>query len=115
MAEPINCGQGSLINGLNEALNSLLDGKVADAVQIVIDIANKQISSCKYCDKEIDYRQYPRGGRYHSKGELNRSKPLYYGGVKFNPGFMDFVGGGDMCMDCADEHHVLKTLHGEEP
>lgn len=116
-----------------------LDGNVSSEAQIVIDkvkkeytygfslpIINeilrnseekgklnwryKQIRSCAYCDKKVDYYRYPRGGRYHNKGDKNYNKPKYYSGIKFNEGFVTVEGYGDMCTDCCDKYNIIHQL-----
>jgi hypothetical protein len=90
----------------------LLDGKVEDKVQRVIDVAKqeasfgfdspvlneimrlaetegklewwyKEITSCPLCDKKLDYYTYPRSGRYHRRGDKNYDKPKKHSGVTF--------------------------------
>lgn len=70
----------------------------------------KQIRSCDYCDKKSDYHRYPRNGRYHSKGDKNFDKPIYYSGIKFNEGFVTIKGYGDMCSECCGKHKVKERL-----
>ncbi|MED3550176.1 hypothetical protein [Cytobacillus praedii] len=116
-----------------------IDGKVSDVAQKVIDqfkkeyaygfslpIINeilrkseengrltwryKQIRSCDYCDKMHDYYRYPRSGRFHSKGDKNFNKPMYYSGIKFNEGFVTIEGLGDMCSECSEKYNVINQL-----
>lgn len=122
---------------LNELLK--LDGNVPEVIQKVIDEAkkessygfdlpvmneilkqsekagkltwsNKQIRSCDYCDKKYDYYRYPRSGKYHSKGDKNFDKPIYYSGIKFNEGFITIQGYGDMCSECCSTYKVKERL-----
>jgi len=117
----------------------LLDGKVSEEAQKVIDIAKKEgsygfelpvmneilreaeeegeltwryvkIRSCSYCDKKRDWHRYTRNTKYHRKGEINFNKPKYYNGIKFNPGFIRVVGFGDMCTDCLKKYNVIERL-----
>ncbi|MDY8021159.1 hypothetical protein [Paenibacillus polymyxa] len=117
----------------------VLDGKVSDEAQKVIDEAKKECSygfempimneiikssektgtlkwthksirSCDYCDKEYDYHTYPRSSRNHTKGEKNYNKPIYYSGIKFNEGFVTFQGDGDMCSECCIKQKVKERL-----
>lgn len=118
----------------------LIDGKVSEDAQKVIELARKEnsfgfslvvmneilrkseengllnwrykeIDNCSYCDdKPRDYYTYPRSGKYHRKGEKNYSKPKYYSGVKFNEGFVTIQGQGDMCLECCEKHNVIKQL-----
>ncbi|WP_179281000.1 hypothetical protein [Paenibacillus sp. XY044] len=71
---------------------------------------NKQITSCEFCDKKRDYYRYPRSSRYHSKGNKNFDKPIYYSGIKFNEGFVTLKGYGDMCSECCSKHKVKERL-----
>lgn len=71
---------------------------------------NKQITSCEFCNKKRDYYRYPRSGRYHSKGDKNFDKPIYYPGIKFNEGFVTIKGYGDMCSECCSKHKVKERL-----
>ncbi len=122
---------------LNELL--LLDGKVNEKAQSIIELAKKEsmfgfelpvmneilrkseeigtlkwtyksIRSCSYCDKKYDYHTYPRNGRYHNKGDKNHDKPIYYSGIKFNEGFVTIQGHGDMCNECCNKHKVKEQL-----
>lgn len=70
----------------------------------------KQIRSCPCCDKKYDYYRYPRNSRYHSKGDCNYGKPIYYPGYKFFEGFITVKGSGDICCDCEEKYNVIKTL-----
>jgi hypothetical protein len=117
----------------------LLDTKVNDTAQSVIDVAKKEqgygfdfpiigqilqkseslgslnwsyesITHCSYCDKTYDYYKHKRSGRYHRKGEPDHKRPIHYSGVKFNPGFIRFSGYGDMCTDCMSKHKVIEQL-----
>jgi hypothetical protein len=118
----------------------MLDGKVSEDAQKVIDkvkkensfgfslpIINeiiskaeergkltwtyKQIRSCSYCDdKSHGYYRYPRSGRYHRKGDKNFDNPIYYSGIKFHEGFVTIKGDGDMCTDCCEKFNVLHQL-----
>lgn len=122
---------------LNELI--LLDGKVSDKAQIIIDKAKqessyglelpimneilrkaeengkltwryKSIRSCNYCDKPRTYHTYPRNTKYHSKGDNNYDKPIYYKGIVFNEGFVTIQGKGDMCVDCEKKYNVIHRL-----
>ncbi|QWU14309.1 hypothetical protein SAMN04487895_101611 [Paenibacillus sophorae] len=123
---------------INELLQ--LDGKVSESAQKIIDEAKKEssygfddlpiineiikqsekngkltwtyksIRSCGYCDKKPDYKRYPRSGRYHSKGDKNFDKPIYYSGIKFNEGFITISGHGDMCLECCREKKVKERI-----
>lgn len=118
----------------------LLDGKVSESVQKIIETAKKEnsvgfelpvmneiilrseetgklnwaykeIRNCRYCeDKPYDYNRYPRNGKYHNKGDKNYDKPKYYRGLKFNEGFVTVTGLGDMCSDCCEKHNVIENL-----
>ncbi|HID0767994.1 TPA: hypothetical protein ACXDAZ_002523 [Clostridium botulinum] len=117
----------------------LMDGKVSDKVQAVIDKAKqensygfelpvmneilrkseetgelkwkyKTIRECEYCDKKYDYHRYPRSGKYHSKGDKNYNKPIYYQGIEFNQGFVTIQGHGDICCDCEKKYNVIHRL-----
>lgn len=117
----------------------LLDGKVREKAQKVIDKARieqsigfdlpimneiirksletgtltwvrKSIRSCDYCDKERTYQRYKRSSRYHNKGDFDYDKPVYYGGIAFNEGFIAIKGLGDMCSECCSNHKVLERL-----
>lgn len=118
----------------------MLDGKVSEKAQEIIDrvkkensfgftlsIMNeiirrseeqgkltwtfKQVRTCSYCeDKPYDYYRYPRSGRYHNKDDKNFDKPKYYSGIKFNEGFVTIQGSGDMCSECCEKHNVLHQL-----
>lgn len=115
----------------NEAV--MLDGKVNDKAQKIIDTAKleygfgfdnpainkalaeamslgkltwryKQISNCSYCEKQRGYNTYTRNSRYHRKGEKNYDSPKYYSGIKFNEGFVTIQGYGDMCTECFEKY-----------
>jgi hypothetical protein len=118
----------------------ILDGKVSEKAQCVINVAKKessygfnmpvmnevikkaeeigkltwtykQIKSCNYCsDKKYDYHRYPRSGKYHNKGDKNYNKPKYYSGIKFNEGFVTIQGSGDMCRECCESNKVIQQL-----
>lgn len=117
----------------------LIDGKVSEKAQAIINKAKqensygfelsfmneilrkseetgelkwsyKTIRECKYCDKEYDYHKYPRSSRYHSKGDKNYDKPMYYHGIKFNQGFVTIKGHGDICCDCEKKYNVIHRL-----
>lgn len=118
----------------------MLDGKVSEKAQEIINKAKKensfgfplpimneilrkaeeqgiltwtykQIISCSFCnDKPHDYYRYPRSGRYHRKGDKNFDNPKYYSGIKFNEGFVVMKGSGDMCSDCCEKYNVIHSL-----
>ncbi len=112
---------------------TLLDGKVNEKTQKIINTAKteqsfgfdnpsinkalaeamncgkltwryKQISNCQYCNKSREYATYTKSSRYHCKGDKNYDKPIYYGGIKFNEGFVTIQGYGDMCNDCFEKY-----------
>lgn len=66
--------------------------------------------SCKYCDKDYDYKAYPKSSRYHSKGDSNFDKPIHYRGLKFNAGFVRVSNNADICCDCAEKHDIIHKL-----
>lgn len=70
----------------------------------------KSVRSCSYCDKKHTYQTYARSSRYHNKGDYNYDKPLYYGGIEFNQGFVTIDGVGDMCADCCSKYQVIEKL-----
>jgi len=117
----------------------LLDGKCSDEVQKIIDAAKTEhsigfelpfmnealrkaqetgklewafpmIRHCSFCDKKRGYHKYPRSSRYHHKGQDNADKPLYYSGVRFNPGIVQIQGVGDICYECFKKLRVLERL-----
>lgn len=117
----------------------IVDGKVSNDAQKVIETAKKEssfgfelpvmneilrqseqkgtltwtykpIRSCGYCDKKSDYHTYPRSGRNHRKGDKNFDKPIYYSGIKFNEGFVTIQGYGDMCIECCNKYNVINRL-----
>ena len=70
----------------------------------------KQIRHCDFCDKKRKYAGYTRTTRWHTKGDPNYDRPIYYGGVAFNQGFITIKGRGDMCQSCFSKMEVLKKL-----
>lgn len=117
----------------------LIDGKVSDKAQTIINKAKqensygfelpimneilrkseeigelkwryKTIRKCKYCDKKYDYHKYARSSRYHSKGDKNYDKPICYRGIEFNQGFVTIQGHGDICCDCEKKYNVIHRL-----
>jgi len=117
----------------------LLDGKVSEEVQRVIDRAKKEerygfelpfmnrvlreaeergkltwsrvrIRHCPFCDKRYDYHRYTRDTKHHRKGEINPNRPVWYSGLAFNLGFIHIEGTGDICTDCARKHRVIERL-----
>lgn len=107
----------------------LLDGKVDEETQMIIDLAKTEksfgldsysneilrqalecgklswgivsISRCEHCDdKPKGYARYDRNSRYHRKGDFNYDKPYSYMGVKPFQGFIIFNGASGICYDC---------------
>lgn len=108
---------------------TLLDGKVNDKAQKVIDTAKSEhsfglddtaneilqkalkagelrwgsvnISRCTCCDsKPSGYAKYTRTSRYHKKGSPNYDRPFRYSGVLINPGVFIVEGLPGICYDC---------------
>jgi len=69
-----------------------------------------RLNYCKICKKSCDYARYTRSTRYHRRGEKNHSKPIYFSGLRFNPGFVVIRGYGDMCSECESKYNVIDTL-----
>lgn len=119
----------------------LLDGKVRNSVQEVIDLAKeensigfdfplineiirnakkagkltwsrKSIRYCSHCKQSAGYAKYTRNGRYHRKGEPNHKRPLTFSGFKFNPGFITIKRHGDCCATCEKKHKVIENAIG---
>jgi len=117
----------------------VLDGKVKDSSQAIIDTAKKErsydlpiqrlrevvmasektskltwtrknIRECPLCEKKHDYNIYPRSGRHHRKGEKNFNSPKLYPGIEFNQGFVVFSGFGDCCKDCFENKKIKEML-----
>lgn len=117
----------------------ILDGKVTDRAQSVIEMAKqensigfdlpimneiilkslklgtfswrlKSITSCPYCDKKHTYHKYPRDSRTHRKGDFNYDKPMYYSGIAFNERCVTIKGLGDMCTDCNAKFQVRERI-----
>ncbi|RXZ78009.1 hypothetical protein EBB07_28530 [Paenibacillaceae bacterium] len=117
----------------------LIDGKVSEEAQKVIEEAKKESSygfelpimneiiknsektgmlkwkhkyilSCDYCDKKSDYKIYPRSSRNHNKGDKNYNKPIYYSGIIYNEGFITIQGLGDMCQECSKKYNITNRL-----
>lgn len=117
----------------------ILDGKINDAAQKVIDDEKKKIDigfefdfmnevilsslkigyfnwnadkmrSCNYCDKKRRNHVYDRTSRNHNKGDINYDKPIYYYGVTFNTGFITIAGSGLVCNDCEKKYNVINRL-----
>lgn len=118
---------------------ALIDGKIGAAGQKIIDNAKrersygmpipllnrvlleseksgvltwrvKNIRECPLCDKKRSYHKHPRSGRHHRKGDPDTNKPVHYGGVAFNEGFVVFAGQGDCCIDCFTAHKMKETI-----
>lgn len=107
----------------------LLDGKVSEKSQGIVDVAKKEhefglddfcneilrkamekgklswgrkkISSCEHCDdKPSGYHTYTRNSRYHRKGAPNYDAPYEYSGIDPFQGFVVFQGLSGVCVDC---------------
>ena len=117
----------------------LLDGKVRDDVQKVVDTAKSEhsfglddvaneilenalkagelrwgsinISSCKCCDKKSGYTRYSRSSRWHRKGDINYDKPIRYSGVLINPGVIVVEGLPGICWDCWKKTYLPKIVN----
>lgn len=119
----------------------LLDGKVNNKAQDVIDKAKKENSYrlenkllreilrkseeigtlnwryvrdmryCPNCGKTHEYFTYTRNSQYHNKGDKNYDRPKYFRGIQFNRGFISFAGSGDFCDECIEKISPVKTLY----
>lgn len=118
----------------------LLDGKVDKEAQDIIDKAKEEMKIaldnqrareiiqeslengtlswrwdskarwCPNCYRSAGYAKYKRNSKYHNKGEVNRDKPLYFRGVKFNSGFIHFQGSIDFCNKCVEKYDIINKI-----
>lgn len=117
----------------------LLDGKVGEKSQKVIEQAKKEnsfglddfcneilrmavergeltwgsqkISCCEHCrDKPKGYYKYSRSSRYHRKGDIDYDRPYSYIGVKPFQGFVVFQGLPGVCLECWMDKYLPKIV-----
>lgn len=117
----------------------LLDGKVSDEAQKVIENAKtensfglddfcneilriavergeltcgtQKISKCEHCSgKPSGYYRYSRSSRYHRKGEIDYDHPFSYTGIKPFQGLIVFQGLPGVCVDCWRDKYLPKIV-----
>lgn len=84
--------------------------EIAAFVTSVIDEARKNgrlihravsLTYCSVCKKAAGYYPHTRSGRYHRKGEPDRKRPKYFGGIEFRDSFVRMQGYAS-CGACAE-------------
>lgn len=75
------------------------------AVQGKISFSHINLRRCSVCKESAGYDTYKKSGRYHRKGEINTSKPLFMGGLDFDSSLVKIM--NHTSLGCCNECYEL--------